>query len=344
MSKKDMYRGKSGSKPKTKALVRLKWGPRFMAALMLYLAATPWYWDLAEPPQYDHYLNAMLSAFISPAKPKVRYLFGIFTSNGEKEMIRRRVIRSTYLSFYKQQYVGSPQGTSNDNVICSIQELQQDYQHKFQDCQIVYTFVAAAGDPHSAPTERMHHNHTHPFTLQSAPGHSNMSFWFKNETDITYLNIKENMNEGKSQTWFKYGVMVAAQLGIDYIVKLDSDAVVWPSCFLSQMEQNKVSKVLDSPHGNNNNVHNNNQDDNMMIPYKPNKTSLYAGFSWDFTCYGQHEFYSGMFYFMSTDVAHDVTSDACPRHHLLYSPARLRQHGCPEETVVAFEGNPSTYA
>jgi Galactosyltransferase len=279
--------------------------------------------------------------------PKVRYLFGILTATGEKEKIRRRVIRSTYLSFYKQQYVGYPLG--DENVICSIQELRQDFhsqqkRHKYPDCQIVYTFVAAAGDPRSAPTERMHHNHKDPFTLQSAPEHSNMSSWFNNETDdITYLNIKENMNEGKSQTWFKYGVMVAAQLGIDYIAKLDSDAIVWPSCFLKQMEQRNVTKVLALPSSKS--LINHSHQKSMKNPYRPDKTSLYAGFSWRINpnCKGQHEFYSGMFYLMSTDVAQDVTRAACPRHNLLYSIARLRRSKCSKFTIQKHFANSCKY-
>jgi hypothetical protein len=43
---------------------------------------------------------------------------------------------------------------------------------------------------------------------------------------MTLLKIKENMNEGKSQTWLKHGAEDTEQYGLDYVVKCDADAML----------------------------------------------------------------------------------------------------------------------
>ena len=46
-----------------------------------------------------------------------------------------------------------------------------------------------------------------------------------NEPDMTLLNIRENMNEGKSQTWMKYAATIAEEYDLDYVAKCDADSL-----------------------------------------------------------------------------------------------------------------------
>ena len=57
-----------------------------------------------------------------------------------------------------------------------------------------------------------------------------------NETDLVLLNIQENMEDGKSQSFFKYATSVVIDehhLDFDYIAKVDSDTIVYPEPFLN---------------------------------------------------------------------------------------------------------------
>jgi hypothetical protein len=54
------------------------------------------------------------------------------------------------------------------------------------------------------------------------------------ENDVTYLNLRENMEYGKSPSWFLYANTIADDLGIDFIAKVDSDTLVFPSRFLDE--------------------------------------------------------------------------------------------------------------
>jgi hypothetical protein len=53
----------------------------------------------------------------------------------------------------------------------------------------------------------------------------------KKGKDVVNLNIREHMEEGKSQTWFKYVTTVLDHHYFDYIGKTDTDTLVYPSSF-----------------------------------------------------------------------------------------------------------------
>lgn len=46
-----------------------------------------------------------------------------------------------------------------------------------------------------------------------------------NHPDTILLNILENMDDGKSPTWFYYASQLAKQYDIDYIAKCDTDSI-----------------------------------------------------------------------------------------------------------------------
>jgi hypothetical protein len=81
-------------------------------------------------------------------------------------------------------------GSDEPNRICSLSDIQ-NHRATFEDCQIAYAFFLG-GNP-DGPTELLKPNSSFPITIVNPPA---------DEDDVVYLNIKENMEDGKSQTWF----------------------------------------------------------------------------------------------------------------------------------------------
>jgi len=148
-----------------------------------------------------------------PRKPRV--LLGIFTRDGPFEPQYRKVFRNLFalhpwvcsLGRYKDLTTENP-----DNNVC----------------ELIYTFVL--GSNPDGPTELVdgvmedrHTNGSLPILAdydahERGNGDLNMD-------DITMLNIEENMNDGKSQTWFYYASLVMEKYNIDYAGKTDTDSL-----------------------------------------------------------------------------------------------------------------------
>jgi hypothetical protein len=186
-------------------------------------------------------------------------LLGIFScSNLQKYAERRDTIRKTYLSF-------------DDPRICTLDEYKRQVdENPYQVvCQVPYTFIIGAGDD-DRPTD---HDDDQPLTVKTALEGTV-------EEDCTYLNIRENMEEGKSPTYFKFAAELSKDYNIDYVAKVDDDTVLSPELLFSEM--------LDSE-----------------LPPAPYNRRLYGGPSIMSTTknllYG-----AGEFYFMSSDLAEYV--------------------------------------
>jgi hypothetical protein len=137
------------------------------------------------------------------------FLIGIFTVMDDVH--RRRLIRESML--------GEQLPSHFRLKLCSLQTYQMKPNAA---CQVIYTFVVG-GNP-NAPEE------------WSGEGDMLMdgAKMLKHETDILYLNIRENMNGGKTPTWFHY----ASQLTqFDYIAKADSDALISIPSLLSYIDR-----------------------------------------------------------------------------------------------------------
>lgn len=81
-----------------------------------------------------------------------------------------------------------------------------------------------------------------------------------NFTDLVFLNVKENLEEGKITTWFKYAVTAIRtnthlNKNIDYVVKADSDTLLYTDEFFEAAK--------------------------MYLPRNP--VRVYAGASWHWT-------------------------------------------------------------
>jgi hypothetical protein len=225
--------------------------------------------------------------------PPFRILLGIFSMESEKERLRRSMIKNTYLSF--------PKFMDRYNVttvplrysrICSLSEFWHGNMTQRDECQLLYTFVVGAAknsDP-KASKEYLDLEDGRSMTVDDAAIPNR-------RPDSTYLNIIENMNEGKTQTWFKYASsQIPDEVQIDLIAKVDTDCMIYPTKLVSEIE--RIRK-------------------NMSISYPLRR--IYGGSRQR----GKDVSYmQGGFYFMSQDIASYITSDQCDRDFIIeeYKP------------------------
>jgi hypothetical protein len=215
----------------------------------------------------------------------IRILLGIFSMNTEGDFERRKVIRDTYLSYYKSPHHkhGAENLTSSFlNRICSLNDLQTGTLETPEDCQLVYTFVVGAANSsnHSdAPTQLLD---------DSRPMLVDRTLIPNSEDDVTYLNIRENMNEGKSLTWFKHASSnIAKELRFDFVSKVDTDTLLYPENILATIEQR------------------------LRYSHKtPRPNRVYGGVKVGLIWRG-YRYMQGGFYFLSTELASFITSKEC---------------------------------
>lgn len=216
------------------------------------------------------------------------FLWGIPTMESEKS--QRQLLRETYLRYYKYS-----DSKSSRNRICSLADLQSK-KVGLEDCQIAYVFFVGANP--DGPTELVAPNSSFPMTIDP-------SLIKDAEEDVAYLNIKENMEDGKSQTWFKYGSMLAEDFSFDYIAKVDSDSLFFMPQFLEYV-------------------------DRTLKPY-PHNERVFGGLPfYDTSCDMEDKnqshacplpllgpyYFSGEFYYMSPDLAAYIASDQVDRKKL----------------------------
>jgi Galactosyltransferase len=215
-----------------------------------------------------------------------RILLGIMTMKEHDQEVRRRaMIRDTYLSYY----YNSTYDEGERYRICSLHDLlvlskdnpnATKYAMLLRECQLAYVFMA--GGNQTGPTERVVYKSSEPITLPS------------NETDVVLLNIKENMNEGKTPSFFKYATTVVDEhVYFDYIAKTDSDTLIFPDRILND----SVNK----------------------LPVFPNNVLVYGGYRPVARKDDQMKgplYWQGSFYFLSVDLARYITSAACDRQSL----------------------------
>ncbi len=221
-----------------------------------------------------------------------RILLGIFTTNSEEDFARRRLIRKTYLSTYNiLSEVGLAKIDETSDRLCSLSDLIESKGNTAEECLIVYTFVMGAWDKSNttAPTDLTQFDDS---SYQYIVDRSTADDY---EPDIIYLNIRENMNAGKSETWLRYAstILPSDRLGIDLIFKVDSDTVVSPRPLLSDLDSILTQQHIQRPA---NGVYG-----GLKEIGRPNEV-LYM---------------QGGFYFVSRDVASSITSNNCPRSQII---------------------------
>jgi hypothetical protein len=110
-----------------------------------------------------------------PRKGKARVLMGIFC---------RSIVDKEYQEMFRLLFALNP-------LVCSLGRYEQDILQGIESrCQLIYTFVIGGNkDTWDGPTELLD-DHL-PILLEKG-------------NDYVILNIVENMNLGKSQTWFYF--------------------------------------------------------------------------------------------------------------------------------------------
>lgn len=146
----------------------------------------------------------------------------------------------------------------NDSRICSLNEfvskdwvdsssyMEYDDRDTSYDCQIVYSFVLSAysrntslpyfsNELRNVSTLKLHETPEEPLVLKEVPTpkifvHSDVipppySDVLEHKDGI-FLNIVENMNEGKTETYLYWASKVSRQFNIPFVAKCDTDTVI----------------------------------------------------------------------------------------------------------------------
>jgi hypothetical protein len=134
-----------------------------------------------------------------PRKGKARVLMGIFC---------RSIVDKEYQEMFRLLFDPNP-------LVCSLGRYEQDLLQGTESCcQLIYTFVIGGNeDTLDGPTELL--DDRIPILLEKGD-------------DYVVLNIQENMNSGKRQTWFYFASTIMnnePKLNFDYVGKMDTDSM-----------------------------------------------------------------------------------------------------------------------
>jgi hypothetical protein len=139
-------------------------------------------------------------------KGRLKMLWGILTADFYNDQAYRKRHRKLFELW-------------DDPRVCSLPDFKHKSVEEREVCELIYTFVV--GGNQDASPELV--DDSRPMTATRPVPAKSPDL---NDPDVTLLNIKENMNEGKSQTWLKHGAEIAEQYGLDYVVKCDADAML----------------------------------------------------------------------------------------------------------------------
>lgn len=198
---------------------------------------------------------------------RTTFLLGIFCTI-EDVKARKRT---------RQTMLGADLPTEVQSRLCSLSV----YLAKARpNCQIIYAFVVGAN-----PNAAMEYEEGTQLLVDPPV--------LADEEDVVHLNIRENMNRGKTPSWFDYASKALLAKGVDYVAKLDLDTLV------------SIPQLLDFV-------------DNELPPHTAHPPRVYGGILMDFeACGGKFwpmkcdpvkgkSYMSGQFYFLSYDVVQFV--------------------------------------
>lgn len=152
---------------------------------------------------------------------------------------------------------------------------------KADECIVLYSFISGVSKKKAGDLPEDHFRSSRPLLA-------------KVKGDMTFLNIKENLVNGKSSAYFKWAASISTQYNIDYIVKTDDDTLIFmPYLF---------EKII-----------------GLLKPY-PYNSLYYGGHTTDAkqcnVAVWEHcklitpnGYMAGQFYFLSPDLANAVTND-----------------------------------
>ena len=231
-----------------------------------------------------------------------RILMGIFSSDNMFDGTHRTWHRRLFENIWK------------DERVCTLSQFRNDNTTQ-QKCELIYTFVSGSNTDPNAPTERLEDTDTKDTPIELISGYKNPLKDDINWPDVTHLNIRENMNEGKSQTWFYFASKLADQFShsstpIDYAMKFDSDSILRLHDFLEFAH----TRLPPAPY--NNNIFGGAlrdkgpwYHDNSKLSHPASELSRYES-HWGREYDGVHIYLAGQCYFMSMNLAKFVASEA----------------------------------
>jgi len=220
-----------------------------------------------------------------PHSGRLRILLGILTADFYNDQAYRRRHRMLFQIW-------------NDPRVCSLPDFKSLPINERYRCQIIYTFVMG-GNPHATP--ELVDDSRPMLATKPVKGLSTDL----NDADVTLLNIRENMNEGKSQTWMKHGAEIAEEYDLDYVVKCDADALLHLHEFF------KFAYVHLPPAPYNTNVFVGALRDKAYWPkHKTEEERIRFESFFGNNFEGVHLYIAGQIYMMSTDLAKFVGQEA----------------------------------
>ena len=220
----------------------------------------------------------------------------------------------------------------NETRLCPYKDFRKDPFGQSQ-CQILYTFVIGAHNSTSQEPPLLVDD-SRPLELDSIP----LMPRYKDvqQSDVTILNIQENMNQGKSPTFlywaWKEATVHQSQHNIQYVVKCDSDAMIRHAFLLRMLHRE--------------------------LPWNPSRSLVLGAFRhkttwenmtaneeyWKESFYnGMHLYLGGQFYMMSMDVAHAVIQQARHFSTLDYLEGHEDHDTLSMAHVQVFEHNPELF-
>lgn len=141
---------------------------------------------------------------VTNGREEARVVMGIFS-------VDETPLEETFRNEFRKLFVSHP-------YVCTLEKAMEDPLNR--SCKFIYAFVIGGNkDPH-APTEIL--DHQEEIILPEKPKYNEVE-----HGDMIFLNIRENMNDGKSFTWLNYASnYLSGPLGLDYIGKMDIDTML----------------------------------------------------------------------------------------------------------------------
>mmetsp|Transcript_26398 Transcript_26398/g.30393 ORF Transcript_26398/g.30393 Transcript_26398/m.30393 type:complete len:385 (+) Transcript_26398:134-1288(+) len=260
-------------------------------------------------------MNDKPSETIASDTPRV--LLGIWSYAGFKKQLKvRNKFRLLFETFANR--TRSHDGRA-DPRICNLGEFLEQPEN-FPDCKVVYTFVIGAANSKQAPNEIVTETDW-PLLVEDTAHFRETD---KNNKDMTLLNIKENLEGGKSQTFFYLAQEVLHHF--DYVAKCDSDSVLDLLVMFDFLDNNlprpphNLGIIVGAPY-NKQWWKTNSKLNEDTIRYKRNAEESYLQ-----DRYGNnnmkdifHIYPRGEFYMLSADLVHVVLNEVRSGNYMEYS-------------------------
>ena len=247
---------------------------------------------------------------VNDSSYKARVLMGIFCRRNQDEAAKEK---------FRKLF-------SLDSRVCTLGQYERYVlEKKKNNCQFIYTFVTGACECPNAPTRLV--DDRFPILVGDE----------EEIDDEINMNVKENMNEGKSETWFYFASLIIDKLGIDYVGKMDIDTVPYLDMYFNFAGNN----LPPSPFNRRTII--GLMADKLWWPWKRYKEiffkNYYPGYDHNMRKFvGFHVYPMGQLYILSRDLVHGVAKVAKdPSYNF---QAGIEDHDIGAMAYMAADGEP----